>query len=95
LILLPLALDVKAVKITVDIPDTVLLQAKREAMSLGISLQQFVTEALKEKLANAGHGAERPWMAGFGKLQHLRKETAKINRRIEEAFEQVESEDRP
>jgi len=33
-------------------------------------------------------------MAAFGKLRHLRKETAKINRRIEEEFEQIEAEDR-
>ena len=33
-------------------------------------------------------------MAAFGELRHLRKETARINRRIEEEFEQVEPEDR-
>jgi hypothetical protein len=33
-------------------------------------------------------------MAGFGKLRHLRKETARINRLIEEEFEQIEPEDR-
>jgi len=38
--------------------------------------------------------AEQPWMAAFGKLRHLRKETAKINRLIEQEFEQIEAEDR-
>jgi hypothetical protein len=33
-------------------------------------------------------------MQAFGKLRHLRKETAKINRVIEEEFEQIEAEDR-
>ncbi len=33
-------------------------------------------------------------MAAFGKLRRLRKETARINRRIEEEFEQIEAEDR-
>ena len=33
-------------------------------------------------------------MAAFGKLLHLCKETAKINRLIEEEFEQIEAEDR-
>jgi hypothetical protein len=33
-------------------------------------------------------------MMAFGKLRHLRKETARINRIIEEEFEQIEPEDR-
>lgn len=33
-------------------------------------------------------------MEAFGKLRHLHKETAKINRVIEEEFEQIEAEDR-
>jgi phosphate starvation-inducible protein PhoH len=39
-------------------------------------------------------GSGKPWMAAFGKLRHLRRETAKINRIIEEEFEQIEAEDR-
>jgi hypothetical protein len=33
-------------------------------------------------------------MKAFGKLRHLRKDTANINRIIEEEFEQIEVEDR-
>jgi hypothetical protein len=33
-------------------------------------------------------------MAAFGKLRRLRKETARVNRTIEEEFEQVEVQDR-
>ena len=33
-------------------------------------------------------------MSGFGKLSHLRKESAQIRTRIDEAFEQIEAEDR-
>lgn len=33
-------------------------------------------------------------MAAFGKLRHLRKETSRINRLIEEEFEKIEAEDR-
>jgi hypothetical protein len=33
-------------------------------------------------------------MAGFGKLRRLRKETARIQSMIDEAFEVVEAEDR-
>jgi len=37
---------------------------------------------------------EKPWMAAFGKLRHLRRETSRINRVIEEEFEQIEAENR-
>ncbi|MFZ0311719.1 MAG: hypothetical protein WAL85_03320 [Candidatus Korobacteraceae bacterium] len=52
------------------------------------SRREFVTEAVKDKLADACKVADKPWMAAFGKLRRLRKETAGINRRIEEEFEQ-------
>jgi hypothetical protein len=53
-----------------------------------------VTEAVREKLAGRCELAPQPWLAAFGKLRHLRKENARINRLIEEQFEQVETEDR-
>ena len=34
------------------------------------------------------------WMRGFGKLRRLRKETERIQARIDEIFEVVEAEDR-
>jgi len=37
---------------------------------------------------------EPEWMQGFGKLRRLRKETARIQARIHEAFEVIEPEDR-
>jgi len=36
---------------------------------------------------------ERPWMRHFGKLRHLKAETERINRIIEEEFEQIDPED--
>ena len=60
-------------------------------------LKQLVTEALQEKLAvntdNARPG-EPGWMQGFGKLRRLRKETRRIQARIDERFEVLEPEDR-
>jgi hypothetical protein len=38
--------------------------------------------------------AEPEWMQGFGKLRRLRKETKRIQARIEKAFEVIEPEDR-
>lgn len=81
-------------KTTLEIPDTVFRRAKSVAAQRGIPLREFITEAVKDKLAGNGRTADTPWMAGFGKLRRLRKETARINRLIEAEFEQVEAEDR-
>ena len=81
-------------KTTLEIPDAVFRRAKSAAAQRGIPLREFVTQAVQDKLANSAKAAAQPWMAGFGKLRHLRKETARISRLIEEQFEQVEAEDR-
>jgi hypothetical protein len=81
-------------KTTLEIPDLVFRRAKSVAAERGIPLREFVTQAVKEKLAGAAHGSEKSWMEGFGKLRRLRRETARINLLIEEEFEQVEPEDR-
>ena len=65
------------------------------AAERGIPLREFVTQAVKDKLsASQPRGGQKPWMAGFGKLKHLRKETKRINTVIEAEFEQIEAEDR-
>jgi hypothetical protein len=46
-----------------------------------------------DKLRAQGDRDSKPWMNTFGKLRHLHKETARINRIIEEEFDQVETED--
>jgi hypothetical protein len=81
-------------KTTLEIPDTVFRRAKSAAAERGIPLRQFVTEAVREKLKTPSSSADKPWMKSFGKLRHLRKETARINRLIEDEFEQIETEDR-
>ena len=81
-------------KTTLEIPDAIFRRAKSEAAQRGIPLREFVTEAVKEKLANPGTQGEKPWMAAFGKISGLRKETARISRLIEGEFEQIEAEDR-
>jgi hypothetical protein len=82
------------VKTTLEIPDAVFRRAKSVAADRGIPLREFVTEAVKDKLAAQTKTGDKPWMAGFGKLKRLRKETKRINRIIEEEFEQIEAEDR-
>lgn len=84
-------------KTTLDIPDSLFRKAKSKAAERGQTLKQLVTEALQEKLSpksgKAGPG-EPEWMQGFGKLRALRKETGRIQARIDEAFEVIEAEDR-
>lgn len=81
-------------KTTLEIPDGVFRRAKSAAAERGIPLREFVTEAVRAKLVAGAKPVEKPWMAAFGKLRRLRKETARINRVIEEEFEQIEAEDR-
>ena len=81
---------------TLEIPDALFRRAKARAAERGQTLKELVTEALQEKLT-AGTGkavsAEPEWMRGFGKLRRLRKETKRIQARIDEVFEVIEREE--
>jgi len=59
----------------------------------GIPLRVFVAEAVRDKLNANAKPEDKPWMAAFGKLRHLRQETTRINRIIEDEFEKIELED--
>ena len=79
-------------KTTLEIPDPVFRRAKSVAAARGIPLREFVTEAVKDKLASNAKASERPWVKHMGKLKHLRKESARINRLIEEDSEKIDVE---
>lgn len=79
-------------KTTLEIPDAVFRRAKSAAAERGIPLREFVTQAIKERLAHDGQPGRRPWVRQMGKLRHLRKETARINRLIEEDSEKIDAE---
>lgn len=84
-------------KTTVEIPDPLFRKAKSTAAESGQSLKELVSEALQEKLAARApkaRASEPEWMRGFGKLRRLRKETQRIQARIDKQFEVVEPEDR-
>jgi hypothetical protein len=81
-------------KTTLEIPDFLFRRAKSVAAERGIPLREFVTEAVRDKLNSTGRIEDKPWMAAFGKLRQLKHETTRINRAIEEEFEQIEPEDR-
>lgn len=79
-------------KTTLEIPDALFRRAKSAAAEQGIPLRELVSEALAERLRGR-RGEDKPWLNTFGKLHRLRKETARINRIIEEEFDRVEPED--
>jgi hypothetical protein len=83
-------------KTTVEIPDPLFRRAKARAAERGQTLKQLLTEALQEKLAGRGGRARSTpgWMRGFGELRRLRRETERIQSRIDETFEVIEPEDR-
>lgn len=77
-------------KTTLEIPDFLFRRAKSVAAERGIPLRQFVTEAVQDKLKTTSH--ERPWMKHLGKLKHLHKENKRIEKRVEEAFGNIDRE---
>jgi hypothetical protein len=54
--------------------------------------RKFVCEAVQENLKTAASDKEKPWSKHFGRLKHLHKETVRINKFIEGAFEKIDSE---
>jgi hypothetical protein len=84
-------------KTTLELPDPIFRKVKATAAERGQSLKDFVTEALRDKLAL---GTARPqagepaWMEGFGKLKRLHKETVRVQSVIDDEFETIEPEDR-
>ena len=81
-------------KTTLEIPDPTFRKAKATASALGIPLREFVTQAVEEKLSMGRRRQGRPWRECAGELAHLHKETKRIQRLIDEEFEQIEPEDR-
>jgi hypothetical protein len=79
-------------KTTLEIPDTVFRRAKSVAAARGIPLREFVTEAVKDKLAAEAKDGEKPWLKHMGKLKHLHKETVRINRLMEDDSEKIDPE---
>ena len=84
-------------KTTIELPDALFRRAKSKAAESGMTMKQFFTEAIQDKLAgkfpNAAPG-QPAWIHGFGKLRRLRKETQKVQQAIDDEFGIVEPEDR-
>ncbi len=84
-------------KTTIEIPAVLLRKAKATATQRGVSLKALLNEALVEKLSPLPGGLttqEPAWMAGFGKLRRLHRETLRIQAVVDETFGVLEAEDR-
>jgi hypothetical protein len=81
------------VSTTFELPEPLFRLAEQKAQERGIPVQQLVTEIVEEKLRDEPVPADKPWMAGFGKLAHLHDETERVMRIIEEEHEQIEPEE--
>ena len=79
-------------KTSLEIPDAVFRRAKSAAAERGVALREFVTDAVKEKLAADAEADQKPWVKHMGKLKHLHQETERINRLIEESCERIDAE---
>ena len=78
-------------KTTLEIPDSIFRRAKSKAAEQGVPLCRFVTQAVEDKLKAAPAAGQKPWMKHVGKLKDLRKESDRISRAIEVAFEKIDS----
>ncbi len=81
-------------KTTVQIPDALYRRVKSKAAGEGQTFRTFLTQALREKLAQSGAAGEKPWLKMAGALAHLGGENRRIKQLIEDEFEVIEPEDR-
>jgi len=80
-------------KATLEFPDGVFRRAKSAASAQGIALRAYVTKAAKEKLAADEREENGSRARLVGGLKDLHKETARINRLIENQFETIDPEE--
>ena len=80
-------------KTTLEIPDAIFRRAKAKAAEQEIPLRQFVSEAVAEKLEAKSPDRAKAVLKLAGGLRHLRKESARINKLIEQEFERIEPEE--
>ena len=80
-------------KTTLEIPDPTFRKAMATSSALGIPLREYVTQAVEEKLSRGRRQPDEPWLECAGELAHLHRETLRIQKIVDEEFEQIEPED--
>ena len=83
-------------KAAVELDDATFREASTLAAGRGMTLEQFVADAVQEQLRRYSRDAnirdkESPWMAGFAGLADLKNENRCVLRMIEEEFEGPDS----
>ena len=82
-----------ATKTTMELPDSLLREAKPWAAGGGVSLRQVSVEALAQKLrAEKTASVAKPWLKAFRDLEvddELRRELRGLSGRVEAAYERV------
>jgi predicted transcriptional regulator len=83
-------------KTTVEIPDELFKRAKVLAAQEGLSMKQLITESLQQRVARNSTETTLapPWKRAFGAMRNYRKENRRIEKIIDQEFEQIEPEDR-
>lgn len=67
-------------KTTLELPDTLFRRAKSKASKDGITLKQFVTEAIREKVD--AKKAEPRWLKHFGAARKYAAELHRVDKLI-------------
>ena len=80
-------------KTTLEIPDLLYRRLKASAATQGKTVKALVNEAIVEKLRQPEGATQPGWLKGFGQLRHLRKETRRIQKVIDEEFSRIDPED--
>lgn len=80
-------------KTTMELPDTLFTTVKVTVASEGISMKEFLTQAIQMRLKMRPEPLEKPWLKAFGGLKDLHKENRKLDRLIADEFGQVDPED--
>jgi len=81
-------------KKTIELHEDLLGQIRGEALKRGMSVDQFIKEAVEEKSRSLSEEekARQKFLDGFGKLSHLKDETRRIQAEIDEEFRMVDPE---
>jgi hypothetical protein len=78
-------------KNTSEIPDPI-FPPDSVAAEQGVRLCEFLTEAVRAKLAVTAKASDKPWMNLRGRLKHLHEETKHISRLIDENSARIDPE---
>jgi hypothetical protein len=85
----------RPMKTTVEIPDDLFRRAKVLAAQEGLSMKQLITESIQRRVKQSSETTiEPPWKQAFGAMRAYKKENRRIEKLIEQEFEQIEPEDR-